>query len=50
MRKIGLLGGTFNPVHNGHLQMADECMTRLALDEIWWIPASKPHFKDIRDN
>lgn len=50
MRKIGLLGGTFNPVHRGHLQLADQCMELLKLDEIWWIPASQPPFKDIQDN
>ncbi|MBP3624473.1 MAG: nicotinate (nicotinamide) nucleotide adenylyltransferase, partial [Peptococcaceae bacterium] len=44
-RKIGLLGGTFDPVHFGHIRMAEACKAQLALDEIWWIPASVPPHK-----
>ena len=44
-RKIGLLGGTFDPVHLGHVRMAEACKLQLALDEIWWIPASVPPHK-----
>ncbi len=46
MRKIGLLGGTFDPVHFGHLHMAEECRNKLQLEEIWFIPAAKPPHKD----
>ena len=41
MRKIGLYGGTFNPVHNGHLNLAFELMEKGGLDEVWWIPTSR---------
>lgn len=45
-RKIGLLGGTFDPVHFGHLRMAEACKEKLCLDEVWWIPASVPPHKN----
>jgi nicotinate-nucleotide adenylyltransferase len=37
MRKIGLLGGSFNPAHTGHLHISLHAMRRLGLDEIWWL-------------
>lgn len=45
-RKIGLLGGTFDPVHLGHVRMAEACKEKLCLDEVWWIPASVPPHKN----
>ena len=45
IKKIGLFGGTFDPVHMGHLRMAEACKAQLGLDEIWWIPASVPPHK-----
>lgn len=48
MRKIGLLGGTFDPVHFGHLRLADACRQALQLEEIWFIPAALPPHKDWR--
>ena len=35
--RIGLLGGSFNPAHDGHLQLSLEALKRLALDEVWWL-------------
>ncbi|MBU5595318.1 nicotinate-nucleotide adenylyltransferase [Amphibacillus sp. MSJ-3] len=46
MKKIGLLGGTFDPPHIGHLAMAEEVYERLSLDEIWFIPSSEPPHKE----
>jgi nicotinate-nucleotide adenylyltransferase len=43
--KIGLLGGTFDPVHNGHLAVADHVQKALGLDSIWFIPAALPPHK-----
>lgn len=40
-RRVGLLGGSFNPAHEGHLHISREALKRLELDEIWWLVA--PH-------
>lgn len=39
---IGLLGGTFDPVHNGHLRLAYEVMVRLELEQLRFIPSHQP--------
>lgn len=36
-RRIGLLGGSFNPAHEGHLHISLEALKRLKLDEVWWL-------------
>lgn len=44
MKKIGLYGGTFDPIHFGHLNLAFELMEKQGLDEVWFIPARvSPH-------
>jgi nicotinate-nucleotide adenylyltransferase len=43
--KIGLFGGTFDPIHWGHLRSAEEVSERFALDRIYFIPASIPPHK-----
>jgi len=35
--RVGLLGGSFNPAHAGHLHISAEALTRLELDEVWWL-------------
>ncbi|MEE8619116.1 MAG: nicotinate-nucleotide adenylyltransferase [Dehalococcoidales bacterium] len=45
---IGMLGGTFDPVHNGHLIVAEEVKTRLNLAEIIFVPAGQPWLKAER--
>ncbi len=45
MKKIGILGGTFSPIHNGHLYIAREAYTQLGLDEIWLMPVGIPPHK-----
>lgn len=40
--KIGLFGGTFNPVHYGHLKMADEARKQFKLDVVYFIPNGNP--------
>lgn len=35
--RVGLMGGSFNPPHKGHLLAAREALARLGLDELWWI-------------
>ena len=49
MRKIGIMGGTFNPIHIGHLLLAEWAMTEAGLDEVWIIPAGFPYQKS-KDN
>ncbi|MBV9833149.1 MAG: nicotinate-nicotinamide nucleotide adenylyltransferase, partial [Alphaproteobacteria bacterium] len=36
-RRIGLLGGSFNPAHEGHVHISLEALKRLDLDEVWWL-------------
>ena len=45
MRKIGIMGGTFNPIHIGHLMLSEWAMDAVGLDEIWIIPAGQPYKK-----
>ncbi len=47
MLKIGLLGGTFNPIHNGHLCMAQDLAEALNLDEVRFIPSANPPHKAV---
>jgi len=46
MRRLGLLGGTFDPVHHGHLDAADAAHTALHLDEVHLVPAHDPPHRD----
>ncbi len=43
--KIGIMGGTFDPIHNGHLMLADTAYRQFALDEIWFLPNGNPPHK-----
>jgi nicotinate-nucleotide adenylyltransferase len=44
-RKIGILGGTFNPIHYGHLAAAEEVWSRLKLDQVLFVPSFLPPHK-----
>ena len=44
--RLGLYGGTFDPVHYGHLVLADCCREQCELDEIWFVPAGDPPHKE----
>lgn len=43
--RLGILGGTFDPIHCGHLRMAEYCREKLQLDKIFFIPAGNPPHK-----
>lgn len=43
--RIGIFGGAFNPVHNGHLNIADAFYEALSLDKLLFIPTAKPPHK-----
>ncbi|WP_059171210.1 nicotinate-nucleotide adenylyltransferase [Bacillus sp. FJAT-27445] len=45
MKKVGILGGTFNPPHQGHLIIANEVCHALGLDEVWFMPNQEPPHK-----
>jgi nicotinate-nucleotide adenylyltransferase len=49
MKTIGILGGTFNPIHYGHLRMAQELAEGLAIDAIRFIPAANPPHKSTHN-
>jgi nicotinate-nucleotide adenylyltransferase len=44
-RRIGVLGGTFDPVHNGHLYVAHALRAALDLERVVWVPAGRPPHK-----
>ena len=45
MKKIGIYGGSFDPVHHGHLILAREALEQLGLDELIFVPAASSPFK-----
>jgi len=45
VKKFGIFGGTFNPVHYGHLRAAEEVRERLALEKILFVPSQNPPLK-----
>jgi nicotinate-nucleotide adenylyltransferase len=49
-RKIGILGGTFNPIHIGHLIIAQDAMEQLGLDCVKFIPSAMPPHKKYEGN
>lgn len=47
--RIGLLGGSFNPAHAGHIHISLEAIKRLGLDEVWWLVSPKNPLKKADD-
>lgn len=48
-KKIGLLGGSFNPAHKGHIYISEQALTALGLDEVWWLVNPLNPFKKEQD-
>src|SRR5947207_14451349 len=40
--RVGVFGGTFDPVHLGHLILAEQCREQGQLDQVWFVPAARP--------
>lgn len=49
MKKVGILGGTFNPIHNAHLSIAMAAYEQYSLDEVWFMPAGTPPHKQVEE-
>lgn len=45
MKKIGIMGGTFNPIHNAHLALAGCAYEQFDLDSVWFMPSKNPPHK-----
>lgn len=45
---IGILGGSFNPAHDGHLHISQEALRRLKLRQVWWLVSPQNPLKSVR--
>lgn len=45
MRRIGIMGGTFDPIHTGHLMLAEWALDAAGLDQVWIIPTGQSYMK-----
>lgn len=48
-QKLAIFGGTFNPVHCGHLLMAEAALDQFSLDQVIWVPTYQPSYKATID-
>lgn len=47
--KLGILGGTFDPPHGGHLEIAAAAHSQMQLDRVLWVPSDRPPHKSAKD-
>lgn len=48
-KRIGILGGSFNPAHEGHVHISTLALDRLALDNVWWMVSPQNPLKPVKD-
>ncbi len=48
-KRVGLLGGSFNPAHEGHVHISRTALKRLKLDAVWWLVSPQNPLKSTRD-
>jgi nicotinate-nucleotide adenylyltransferase len=49
MKKVGILGGTFNPIHNGHIALAEKALKEFSLEYVLFVPTGLPPHKSSKD-
>jgi nicotinate-nucleotide adenylyltransferase len=49
MKKVGIMGGTFNPIHIAHLVLAEQAYEQYELDEVVFMPSKRPAYKDLNE-
>ena len=49
VHKLGIMGGTFDPIHLGHLKVAEVAQSRFSLEKVVFVPASCPPHKSLKD-
>jgi nicotinate-nucleotide adenylyltransferase len=47
LKTVGILGGTFDPIHKGHLHIAEQVLSRLNLDELHFLPCASPVHRNL---
>ncbi len=47
-KRVGLLGGSFNPAHEGHLHISRQALAKLRLDQVWWLVSPQNPLKSTR--
>lgn len=47
-KRVGIMGGTFDPIHHAHIALAECAKAQLSLDEVWFMPAGDPYLKHSR--
>ena len=48
-KRIGIMGGTFNPIHFGHLLLAERAYEEYNLQEVLFMPSKKPSYKNLKE-
>lgn len=49
MKRIGIMGGTFNPIHNGHLAVAQAAREQFTLEKVLFMPSGVPYMKNLQE-